>query len=308
MPEQNITSGKTACTAARRATVLVVDDEESVRIDTCRLLMTFGMAVLLAKSTSDAVQIISSAAVDVALIDWRLAGHDDGMALGRLIQRDYGIPFVLFSGYLYHEATGHAYKLGATDVLEKPVRPDRLLTAIELAIERKSHPAASEEITIECGSDPVSRRWSGLVLKACRLQKDPNTEHSVAAASNISTSVYRKICAACVVSPFETRDLARFARALSRAREDGSMLRDHLAAADPKTLTRLFRRAGLVVDSGCVPLHDFFLHQEFISLTKACLRELAHLAANDPLFFADWTSDAGGHPTPTISRQLKTDS
>jgi len=47
------------------------------------------------------------------------------MALERMLQRDYSIPFVVFSGYLDIEAASHAYKLGAADVIEKQLQSRR---------------------------------------------------------------------------------------------------------------------------------------------------------------------------------------
>jgi hypothetical protein len=112
----------------------------------------------------------------------------------------------------------------------------------------------------------------------------------VAKAGGVSTSVYRKTCRACDVRARHLRDLIRFLRALSRSKEDGSLLRSHLAG-DPETLVSLFDRAGLPLDSRFVPLPTFIRNQKFIPPTNRCLRELAHMAANDSLFFADFRSD-----------------
>jgi hypothetical protein len=35
-----------------------------------------------------------------------------------------------------------------------------------------------------------------------------------------------------------------------------------------------------------VPLRTFLINQTFVLTTAECLREFAHMAANDPLFFA----------------------
>jgi hypothetical protein len=69
------------------------------------------------------------------------------------------------------------------------------------------------------------------------------------------------------------------------------MVRIHLATSDPRTRQKLFERAGLSPDSRFVPLPRFLFHQQFISTTKECLRELTRLASNDPLFVLEFEGD-----------------
>ena len=274
-------------------TVLLVDDERHVLTATGRILEGFKMIVFAASTTADALRVIGLQKVDVALIDWRLEGGEDGLALGRALKRDRGIPFVLFSGYLTTEATAHAVRTGAADVIDKPLSASRLIAALDLALhERES--GLNDPLRVEYGSDPIGRRWARVVLRACSSTKDPNTESAIAAASAVSTSVFRKICDACRVNAKDTRDLARFLRAIARSREDGSDLGSHLSASDPRTRARLFERAALSEDSVAPSLHRFIFSQCFIPTNKECLQNLTHLAANDPLFFAEFRVDERG--------------
>ena len=277
---------------ARDVTILVVDNEPGVLKRPHQLLAAMRMTVLTAESVSDALQIIRTANVNVALIDWRLKGREDGLALGRALRRDYGIPFVLFSGYLDTDVTGHAYRAGAADVVDKPLRPGRLLAAVEFAL-RPHPPTETVPAGVQRGSDPVSRRLAGVMLRACCAHMDPNTESAVASEGGVSVSVFCKMCEACDVRARSARDLVRILRALSRSRETTSMVRTHLAVSDPRTRGRLFQRAGLPIDARSIPLRDFLLNQKFFSQTNECLRELAHLAANDPLFFLEFDRDGG---------------
>ena len=131
-------------------------------------------------------------------------------------------------------------------------------------------------------------------MSACHAVKDPKTELAVAIAGGMSTSVFRKVCSGCRVRGRDTRDLARFLRALSRSQEHGSTLQSHLSAVDPKTWAGLFAKAGLPIDSRFVSLRHFLLNQRFVPLTTQCFKELAHLAANDPLFFVETNESKTG--------------
>jgi hypothetical protein len=50
----------------------------------------------------------------------------------------------------------------------------------------------------------------------------------------------------------------------------------------------------LTIDSRFIPLRQFFLRQSLILPSKECLRELAHVAANDPLFFIELSDKSMG--------------
>jgi two-component system, response regulator PdtaR len=276
--------------------VLVVDDDESVLIEVCKLLETFRMASATASSTADALRIAASMRIDVALIDWRLSAEDDGIVLGRSLWRNHSIPFVLFSGFLDTETTGTAYKRGAADVIDKPIRRGRLLAAVRLALghRHRTPSKGSERHSSHTGSDSISRRWAKMVVRACHSDDDPKTEPDVAKAGNVSTSVYRRDCDECGIEPRDGRDFIRLLRANGLAQRKGSTLRSQLGTLDPRTVRRLFERAGLPIDSRFIPLRKFFVTQRLIPTTKECLRELAHMAANDPLFFVEPEDDLTG--------------
>lgn len=282
----------------RSTTVLVVDDSNSDLRKAGKLLETFRMIVLTAGSTTEAFQAAGSTRIDVAVVDWLLGDHDDGIALGQSLRRDYGIPFILFSRYLDTEATGRAYKLGAADVLDKPIRPGRLLAAVRLALGHRQHlPSTIEGRSIGRGADSVSMRLAMISLKACHSERDPRTEPDVAAAAGISTSVYQRDCHECGVKPSALRDLVRLLWANAMAGRDGSTLRSHLGTCDPRTCRRLFERAGVPIDSRTIAPREFFVVQRLVPSDNECLRDLAHLVANDPLFFVDFESDEQSRQT-----------
>ena len=277
-----------------RVSVLVVEDDASVLATVSQWLQSVKMTPLTADSTAEALRLVSATRVDVALLDWRLKGHDDGLALGCALAREHGIPFVLFSGYLTTDVTVQALRLGAADVVDKPIRPGRLLAAIEFALHRGpsvsagAGPPPIDPIQPDAGS--VSRRWAAMVLQACRAPKDPRTESAVARAAGMSVSGYRELCRLCTVGARDSRDLVRFVRAVARAKEDGSTLLSHLTIADLRTRDRLFRRAGVSTECGFITLRSLLLGQQFIATTKPCLHKLSHLLANDPLFFFEFDS------------------
>lgn len=268
----------------RLPTVLIVDDEASVLSHARQLLASAKMDILTAGSTGEALRLMGTTRVDAALIDWRLANNEDGLALGRILFRDRGVPFVLFSGYLDTEVVRHAFRQGAADVLEKPLRAEPLVSALEVAFSRQT--PAYVPLSEPTGSESTIEHWAQIVLKAVRSTSDPKTEAAIAKAAAQSESVFRQTCVDCHVTGRDTRDLVRFLRAISLSMEDGSYVGSHLSIRDPRTRMRLFRRAGLRLDARNVDLKAFLMGQQSVPTTNECLRALSHRAANDPLFFA----------------------
>jgi DNA-binding response OmpR family regulator len=284
---------KSTTRGARPTTVLVVDDDDRDLRKAAQLLETLGMTVFTARSTVEALQVAGSKRMEVAVVDWLLGERDDGITLGQRLQRDHGVPFILLSRYLDTEATGRAYRLGAADALDKPFRPDRLLAAVRLALGHRQSPTAGVRST-DRGADSVPLRLAKIALKACHSEKDPNTETAVADAAGISTSVFQRDCHACGVKPSSLRDLIRLLWANAMAGRDDSTLRSHIGSLDPRTVKRLFQRSGLPIDARFMALRTFFFTQRLIPTTTECLRELVHVAANDPMFFVELVDDKTG--------------
>jgi DNA-binding response OmpR family regulator len=289
----------------RSTTVLVVDNERYVLDEVRALLESHGMEVLTAASGREAFDRLRSLSVDVALVDWQLE-DEDGIALGRSLQRERGIPFVVFSGFLTTDATGYGYQQGAADVIDKPIRPGRLLSAVECAARRPRRRVTDElpVVDIRTASDSISDRWARVVLQAIYVSRDPHKEQAVAEASHMSESAFHKVCDAVDVSAKATRDLARMLRANVRA-QNGSRLRDHLSTLDNRTRMRLFEEAGIPVNSGEVPFHTFFFGQRFVSPAKECLQRLMHMAANSPLFFIGLEPDTSRAVSETLTRRRR---
>ena len=269
-----------------------MDDEEAVLSNGKQLLEASQVTVFTATSAVDVFGLLNSFQFDVALVDWRLKGSEDGIRLGKTLLKEHGIPFVLISGFLSTDITVQALRLGAADVVDKPLRTGRVLTAIEFAIGHRPT-AVNSLYSVEGPSefDSISQRWARLVLQACQVEKDPRTEAAVAKAAGASPSSYREICNLCRVGAKDTRDLVRFLRALLLSKGDSSTLDSHLSVFDSRTRARLFERAGLPVDSGFVPLRTFIMRQTFVPVTKECLHALTHRAANDPVFLFDFRND-----------------
>ena len=117
------------------ATILIVDDEEGIRISLRGILEDEGHTVEEAGSAESALEFLQSNTIDLIFLDVWLPKMD-GLALLDLIKQQYAeIPVLMISGHGNIETAVNAIKKGAHDFIEKPLSLDKVVLAAERAIE-----------------------------------------------------------------------------------------------------------------------------------------------------------------------------
>ncbi|MHB8765790.1 MAG: hybrid sensor histidine kinase/response regulator [Deferrisomatales bacterium] len=120
-------------------TVLVVDDDPVVLETTRALLDGLGYQVLTARDGREALNVLTRdpAGVAALLTDMVMPGMGGVELAGELERRRLGLPLLLMTGYpLGDEGEPGPSIRGATAVLSKPVRRDRLARAMARALRR----------------------------------------------------------------------------------------------------------------------------------------------------------------------------
>jgi signal transduction histidine kinase len=115
--------------------LLIVDDEEEIRLLYRHILSEAGHEVFLAKDAESARYVLSKQDIDVAIVDRILPGPEDGLDILRFIQS--GQPSchtILLSGYPTFSSASEAIRHNAFDYLTKPVHPTKLCDAVEAAV------------------------------------------------------------------------------------------------------------------------------------------------------------------------------
>jgi CheY-like chemotaxis protein len=114
-------------------TVLLIDDEECIRVGMKELLGAWGYEVLLAESIPRAcVEVRRHAGViDMVISDLRLANEEDGIDAIARVREVYGapLPAVLITGDTSADEVKRAHDSGHR-VLFKPVRTRELYAAL----------------------------------------------------------------------------------------------------------------------------------------------------------------------------------
>lgn len=116
--------------------VLVVDDDQTVRETLVEFFETFGYTARGAGTASQARAMATEHAPDVVLLDLRLPDASGLLLLDALRADDADIGVIVLSGFADVPTTVGAMQRGAVDVLEKPVDLDALAAAVSRASER----------------------------------------------------------------------------------------------------------------------------------------------------------------------------
>lgn len=113
---------------ATGATILVVDDDDSIRVLMKSLLRQHGFSPRTASSGAAALEQVRENGVDLVLLDLGLQDIRGEELVARLREIDQEIPVVIVSGR--HLSEDEVSTIGAVDALQKPFEIDELLRAI----------------------------------------------------------------------------------------------------------------------------------------------------------------------------------
>jgi two-component system C4-dicarboxylate transport response regulator DctD len=119
------------------ATILLVDDEESMRVSVSQWLALSDYRVESFADAVSALRKIDSDFEGVVVSDIRMPGMDGLELLQAVRQRDPEIPVVLFTGHGDIPMAVSAMRAGAYDFIEKPFDPEILLETIRRAGEKR---------------------------------------------------------------------------------------------------------------------------------------------------------------------------
>ncbi|WP_065751603.1 response regulator transcription factor [Bradyrhizobium paxllaeri] len=123
-------------TAEDRAQVLIVDDDDEVRVSVRELVESVGLDTACFASTQELMQSSIDERAGCLVLDVRMPGLSGLDFQRRLNSNGKAKPIVFLTGHADIPMTVEAMKAGAVDVLTKPFREQDLLDAIKTGIER----------------------------------------------------------------------------------------------------------------------------------------------------------------------------
>ncbi|QEN12534.1 response regulator transcription factor [Mycolicibacterium sp. ELW1] len=139
------------------ARVLIADDDTVVRDVVRRYLERDGLEVAVAGDGSEALRVLGTQRIDVAVLDVMMPGPN-GLSLCRTLrqQGDFSIPVILLTALGEEEDRIAGLEAGADDYLTKPFSPRELALRVRSVLRRAPAPASALPLEMTVGDLTVS--------------------------------------------------------------------------------------------------------------------------------------------------------
>ena len=157
--------------------VLVVDDEENIRLVLRTLLKRHGYEVEVASNGEEALKQVDSFGPDFVLTDVRMPKMGGLDLLSTLRAKQSDATVIVMSAYGNVEAALEAIKAGAYDYVQKPFKNDEVVLALRKAEEREALRRENRALREEIRKD---FRFEDLLAKSARMQEIFRTVAKVA--------------------------------------------------------------------------------------------------------------------------------
>lgn len=117
--------------------VLIIDDEENMRLILENILVRDGFQVSLAANGGEALQNLEQETIDFILCDVRMPVMDGLSFLAEARARGVRVPVIMLSAYGTVDSALEAIRAGAFDYVFKPFKPDEILLTLKKAAQQE---------------------------------------------------------------------------------------------------------------------------------------------------------------------------
>ncbi|TAL37729.1 MAG: sigma-54-dependent Fis family transcriptional regulator [Alphaproteobacteria bacterium] len=134
-----------------QADILIVDDQDDIRMLIEGILEDEGFSTRAAKDSQTAMKLIAEREPELLVLDIWLENSDmDGMEmLKKLVRSNPDMPVIMISGHGNIETAVTAIQIGAYDFIEKPFKADKLLVLTRNAIEAARLKKENQELRLK---------------------------------------------------------------------------------------------------------------------------------------------------------------
>lgn len=139
------------------ARVLIADDDTVVRDVVRRYLERDGLDVTVVDDGNEALRVLGTQRIDVAVLDVMMPGPD-GLSLCRTLRKggDYSVPVILLTALGEEDDRIAGLEAGADDYVTKPFSPRELALRVRSVLRRAPSPTVPLPVEITVGDLTVS--------------------------------------------------------------------------------------------------------------------------------------------------------
>ena len=119
-------------------TIVIIDDNETIREGLAAVTRKMGHAALTASSGRAGLELVRRGGADFVITDLKMEGMDGVEVVRALREHDADLPVMIVTAFGTVETAVEAMKLGAFDFLQKPFSPEVVRLKVERAIELRA--------------------------------------------------------------------------------------------------------------------------------------------------------------------------
>ena len=222
-------------TGARPPSVVVIDDDQAMRLSCKQILTRMGFAVDVFDNGAAGLDGIGRLKPALVVVDLKMPGIGGMEVVARVHEMDPEIVILVITGYATIGTAVEAMKTGAYDFLPKPFAPDEMRVIVNRGLERRALLRATRQLRAE--QEQLRRRFVTFVSH--QLQSPLSAVHQY-------LDVLKRLGD---TAEFSAQRAQWLERCLTRTRELQELIRDWL------TLARV-EAGGLVRTHEPVDLRD----------------------------------------------------
>jgi len=117
------------------ATILIIDDNETIRIGIEHVVRKMGHTPLSAASGGEGLALFKKHDVDFVITDLKMEGIDGVQVIKAVVDHDPDCPAMIITAFGTVETAVEAMKIGAFDFIQKPFAPEVVRLKVERALE-----------------------------------------------------------------------------------------------------------------------------------------------------------------------------
>ena len=176
--------------------ILVVDDDESVRLMLKSGLTLSGFNCFAAESPGEALKILQAYPVDVVVTDIKMP-EMSGIELGRIVKTQYEADVIVMTGYVGDFNYEDIVQQGASDFIQKPLRIAEFIARLKRVLsERNSKQERLKALAdLKLNLDKFQRAMEGIVqaISVAVEMRDPYTAGHQQRVADLACTVAKEM-------------------------------------------------------------------------------------------------------------------
>lgn len=167
-------------------TILIIEDEETLRFSLSHGLGAKGFHVLTAEDGAKGLSLIKNNVIDLILLDFQLPDTNGLRMLEEIKRIDAGIPVIIMTAFGDIRTSVEAMKMGAYDYILKPFEYEEMVININKALEHRRLREEVEHIRLKQKED---MHLTGIVAESPKMFEITGLVHKISQTPRTSVLI-----------------------------------------------------------------------------------------------------------------------